>query len=181
MKALFIGRFQPLHFGHTKVIEDIDRLSLECIIIGVGVNGKNRTFENPFYYSEIKEMLLPVIKSTSTPVEIYKIPDINNNKEYAYHVEKITGCNEEDTIIVSGNQRTVNCFTKYGRNYLILKPKRKLLDEGKYISATKIRNDMLQGEKWKEYVTNSTRMVIEKIDGIKIIKELGDLYDKQSV
>lgn len=48
---VFIGRFQPLHLGHQKVIERALSLSKNVLIL-VGGEGKARTERNPFTYEE---------------------------------------------------------------------------------------------------------------------------------
>ncbi|MBI2129710.1 adenylyltransferase/cytidyltransferase family protein [Candidatus Woesearchaeota archaeon] len=172
MKALVIGRFQPVHKGHIALIEDVDALKLEKIILGIGEEGKNRTPKNPFYFDEIRAMWLPNLEKLITPVEMYKIPDINNNEDYANYVEKITGCNEEDTIIVSGNAHTLGCFTNYGKNYRAYMPQRSDNGDGR-LCGTKIRERVKAGGPWQTYVPESTMAVIEKINGADIIKYTG--------
>ncbi|RMF91195.1 MAG: nicotinamide-nucleotide adenylyltransferase, partial [Methanobacteriota archaeon] len=56
MKALFIGRFQPLHKGHMmiikRILEETDALS-----IVIGSSQHAGTPENPFSADEREEML----------------------------------------------------------------------------------------------------------------------------
>lgn len=53
---VFIGRFQPFHLGHQKVVERAFELSRNVLII-VGSAGKARSVRNPFTFEERKEMI----------------------------------------------------------------------------------------------------------------------------
>jgi len=55
-KALFIGRFQPLHKGHLNVIEQIRRDGYKPII-GIGSPYAPASSANPFSLDERKEMI----------------------------------------------------------------------------------------------------------------------------
>ena len=56
MKALFIGRFQPFHIGHLKVILEASK-KYKKIIIGIGSSQYCNTIDNPFTYEERKLMI----------------------------------------------------------------------------------------------------------------------------
>lgn len=53
---IFIGRFQPFHLGHKKVVDQALELSKHVLIL-VGSAGKARTIRNPFTYGERYSMI----------------------------------------------------------------------------------------------------------------------------
>ncbi len=53
---VFIGRFQPLHNGHLKVIQEALRLARRVIIL-VGSANRPREFRNPFTFDERASMI----------------------------------------------------------------------------------------------------------------------------
>lgn len=55
MRALFVGRFQPLHWGHVKVVEWL-LTHYDEVVIALGSADKALTFENPFTPGERLEM-----------------------------------------------------------------------------------------------------------------------------
>jgi nicotinamide-nucleotide adenylyltransferase len=52
LKALFIGRFQPLHLGHLDALKQISK---EEIIIGIGSSQYSGTKENPYNFEQEKK------------------------------------------------------------------------------------------------------------------------------
>ena len=54
MKALFIGRFQPFHNGHLKVVQEILK-EFDEVIIGIGSSKYSGTLDNPFSGEERKK------------------------------------------------------------------------------------------------------------------------------
>ena len=56
MKALFVGRFQPLHKGHLQVFQNISK-EYDEVIIGIGSSQYSDTSKNPFTSKEGKLML----------------------------------------------------------------------------------------------------------------------------
>ena len=56
ISSLYIGRFQPFHFGHLSVVKKIIEKG-EFLIIGIGSAEDNFLPENPFTASERWEMI----------------------------------------------------------------------------------------------------------------------------
>ena len=53
---VFIGRFQPFHNAHLKIIEYAKKISKKVIVI-VGSSNQPRTFKNPFSFDERKNLI----------------------------------------------------------------------------------------------------------------------------
>ena len=89
MNALFIGRFQPFHHGHLYVITSIMK-EHNSIVIGIGSSQYSNTLENPFSYSERKEMITRVLTAASiSSFQIESIPDIHDPPNWVDHVTKL--------------------------------------------------------------------------------------------
>lgn len=177
--TLFIGRFQPVHNGHVGVVKSLDKLGLEKIILGVGLEGNGRTERNPFTYEEICEMWNPIIGELTTKTEIYPLPDINNPLKYARHVESITGVTQEDTILVSSNQRTIDCFQNYGADYKVLEAHDVFQLSDRLVHGSNIRSSLKYGLIPRARIPESSVKVIEKF-GIEELKKIlsGESQDK---
>jgi len=70
--------------------------------------------------------------------------------------------------VYTNNLLTKRLFSE--RGYYVKSPK--MYDREKF-SGTKIRQKMINGENWAEYVPVEVAKVIEKLDGVKRIQELG--------
>ena len=60
--AIVIGRFQPVHFGHQRLIEEGLRAA-ERVIVVVGSDRKPRSVKNPFTFDERERMIRASLRS----------------------------------------------------------------------------------------------------------------------
>lgn len=74
---VFIGRFQPLHLGHEKVIREATKKAKEVIVV-VGSSFGPRTSKNPYTFDERKAMIKTVFPEENVkvlPVSDYPFDD----------------------------------------------------------------------------------------------------------
>lgn len=164
MKALFIGRFQPFHKGHLKVIKYILK-RYDNIIIGIGSSQYKNTKENPFSFNERKEMIEKTLENND--IENYKIidiPDIHNPPKWVEHVLSIYS---DFDVVATNNSFTKKLFEKKG--YKVIETP--LFNEKKF-SGKEIRKKIKKDDQWEKLIPNSTIDIIKKIDGIYRIKKL---------
>lgn len=79
---VFIGRFQPFHFGHKRVVE-LGLKQANQVLILVGSSFQPRTIKNPFTYDERRIM----IEQNMEPTEIGRIT-IRPLRDYLYNDSK---------------------------------------------------------------------------------------------
>lgn len=80
--AVFIGRFQPFHLGHKRVIDEALKMAKKVIIV-IGSARAARNIRNPFTFEERKDMIEVVFpeetqftyKGNGRRIEIVGIPD----------------------------------------------------------------------------------------------------------
>jgi len=60
--AVLIGRFQPVHFGHQRLIEHCLRIA-ERVIVVVGSDRLPRSFKNPFTREERERMIRGILRN----------------------------------------------------------------------------------------------------------------------
>lgn len=161
-RALFIGRFQPFHIGHLLDIKDILK-EVDEIVIGIGSSQEKYTLENPFSYSERKEMITKTLRNNKIKnFKICQIPDLHDDKKWVDYIKKNT---PKFDFVFSGNFWTLRCFKKND-----LKIKKIKLING--ISSTIIRNKMISGKNWQSLVPKEVADYIKKINGIGRIKKI---------
>jgi nicotinamide-nucleotide adenylyltransferase len=164
MKAIFIGRFQPFHRGHLRVIKFISKKYKE-IIIGIGSSQYINTKENPFSAEERKEMIVKsLIEADIKNFNIVLIPDIHNPPKWVEHVLSI---NSEFDVVFTNNDFTKKLFSEKGFQV----SQTPLFNEDVY-SGKIIRERINNNENWKDLVPNSVVEIIKKIDGEQRVKNL---------
>ena len=164
MKAIFIGRFQPFHRGHLRVIKFISKKYKE-IIIGIGSSQYSNTKENPFSAEEREEMIVKsLIEADINNFNIVLIPDIHNPPKWVEHVLSI---NSEFDVVFTNNDFTKKLFTEKGFQV----SQTPLFNEDVY-SGKIIRERINNNENWKDLVPNSVIEIIKKIDGEQRVKNL---------
>jgi len=162
-KGLILGRFQPFHFGHLKLIESINNdkvLPLICI----GSAQYSHTVDNPFTVKERKEMIMAVLQSLNCEYEIFEIPDINNYDLYVSHLETFVPIFDQ---IYSGNPIVQRLFDEAGYKVVKLQMFNREVWEG-----SAIRLAMREGGDWESAVPNQIVEIIQRIAGTERLKTL---------
>ncbi|MDP6157141.1 MAG: nicotinamide-nucleotide adenylyltransferase [Candidatus Thermoplasmatota archaeon] len=163
-RGLYIGRFQPFHKGHYKVIgEIIDEL--EYLIIGIGSAKASYTEKNPFSCGERISMIRNSLKpSWREKCILIPIDDINRYNVWVSHVEDLA---PPFDLVVGNSALTALLFSDKG--YYIKKPKEYSRNEYK---GELIRRKMREGNEWRGSVPEETASVIDGINGVERIKNI---------
>ncbi len=155
MKALFIGRFQPFHNGHLKVVEELSKQYSE-VIIGVGSSQYSNTIDNPFSSDERELMIKRSLKDKGIKnYKIISIPDIHNPPQWVDHVLSI--CSDFD-VVISNNSFTKKLFEE--KNYEVKKTQ---LYNKKEFSGKEIRRRIANDESWQDLVPKPVFEIINRI------------------
>mgnify|MGYP000111886678 CR=1 FL=1 len=168
-RALFVGRFQPLHRGHEYAIEYmLDRE--DEIIIAIGSAQENYTPTNPLTCGERIEIIWTYLQRRKLLDRciICSVPDINNNFLWPRHVIALT---PKFDIVYSGNPLVLLLFKTMGV------PTHKITEIKKdEYSGTVIRNKILRGEKWRHLVPDETIPILDRLNFENRIRMLGGIY-----
>lgn len=152
--ALFVGRFQPLHKGHVRVIKNLLR-RFEKIIIAIGSIQEKRTEKNPFSFAERRKMLKLVFNKeiASGRIEIIGVKDEKSDEKWTRKIMKRA---RFDTVI-TGNPWVAKCFRgkKTVKMIKLWKPE--------VYNGTVIRKIMKKHKDWKKFVPKEIISYIEKI------------------
>ena len=165
MRAFFIGRFQPYHLGHHKVIKSILN-EVDELIIGIGSAQESHSLENPFTAGERVWMISMALNEIKTDKKIYIIPleDIKRNSLWVAHVREMV---PPFDVVYSNNPLVKRLFKEAGIEVRGTHMYNRVEYQG-----TEIRRKMVNGEDWKEYVPKAVAELIEAIDGISRIREI---------
>ena len=163
MKALFVGRFQPFHKGHLRVVQNASK-KYDEVIVGIGSSQYGFTLDNPFTADERRLMIEKSLKNAGVKnYKIVLIPDIHNPPKWVDHILSIIS---DFDVVISNNTLTRQLFSEKG--YAVKKTP--VYYKNKY-SGTEIRKRIIKGKKWRHLVPPETFDVIKDVNGTKRIKE----------
>ncbi|MCX8185173.1 MAG: nicotinamide-nucleotide adenylyltransferase [Sulfolobales archaeon] len=167
VRAVYPGRFQPVHLGHVEVIKwalsGVDEL-----IIAIGTAQESHTIVNPFTAGERVVMLKLALEEYGLNlgrIYIIPVPDILMNSVWPIYVQLYV---PRFKYGVARNPLVIRLFREAGYEVLVPPP----YERGKY-SSTKIRRLMAAGnESWRSYVPSSVAKFIDEIGGVERIREV---------
>ena len=164
MNLLFIGRFQPFHNGHLKVLSHSSKRYTE-IIIGIGSSQYAHTIENPFSAEERKQMIQETLQQYNIGnYRIVLIPDIHDLPRWVDHVCSLVSNFE---VVLSNNPLTKQLFTEKGYQVQTTP-----IFSRKVFSGKEIRRRMMAGEPWENLVPAPVAALIHTLDGVQRIQQL---------
>ncbi len=160
MRALFVGRFQPLHLGHIKAILEISK-KYEVIVV-VGSAQESYTVKNPFTAGERAEMLINEKNFKGLNLNVIPVIDINN---HAIWVKYIISLLPKFDIVYTQNPLTKILFEK--EKFKVAAQEIYTNEYGKIYSGTDVRNEISNRHEdvWKNMVSADTYKFIKMIGG----------------
>ena len=150
--AVFVGRFNPIHNGHTVVIREmIDKHGIENCLLIIGSSNAPLSLRHFFSYNERKKLIQKMFPS----IKLVGLPDYHNEKEWLAALDDIlraSGTNLSDVIFFGGCQEDVRFFVDDGRECTILNR-----FDGSSIktSATEVRDALIAGRPLDNLVDES--------------------------
>jgi nicotinamide-nucleotide adenylyltransferase len=161
MRSLVIGRFQPLHLGHMRMISYVaDRSNF--LTIGLGSCNSPPTSENPFSAEERERMIKESLKIPIS-YDLKRIPDFGENRAWVRWIVE--------------NVRFDSFWTNSQVERKIFEDARMKVEEIPFFdretySATEVRKRILEDGDWATLLPEGTVKVLGEIDGIYRVKEL---------
>jgi len=165
-RGLFVGRFQPFHFGHLGAIKAALE-QVEELIIVVGSAEYSHTEKNPFTAGERVEMIRAALTEAKMDPGRYLVIPIRDVHIHATWVPFIASQIPKFDIVFTNEPLTSRLFKE--REYRV-EPIH-LLQRDDY-SATEIRKRILNGKNWESLVPKSVAELLVRFHGIERIREL---------
>jgi nicotinamide-nucleotide adenylyltransferase len=91
VRGLLVGRFQPFHRGHLKVVETIRRARPDAaLLLAIGSAEESYTWKNPFTAGERFEMMdrTPEL-GERPPVHLVPVADIRRHAQWVRYLESL--------------------------------------------------------------------------------------------
>jgi len=166
VRGLFVGRFQPPHRGHIEALRELSG-RFDELLIAIGSAQVSHTLQDPFTAGERFEMLDAAFAEAGVSgVKVVPLMNMDRNAVWVSHVISML---PSFGVVVSNNPLTSRLFRERG----ITVEGFPLIERGRYRS-TVVRELMVAGDdSWREMVPPSVVNIIEEIDGVARITDLG--------
>ncbi len=164
-RALFIGRFQPLHMGHYEALKKLLRKYGEVVVV-IGSTQESFTGENPLTCGERIEMIRSCFsKSDIARLVIVPVPDVNDNRIWVDHLlVHIPPVHD----VYSNNALVKMLFSQHG---ILVKPV-KMYDRGSK-EGSYLRKLMAEGNRtWTKHVPKNAVKYLDSIEMGKRLKKI---------
>lgn len=162
MRAAYIGRFQPLHIGHKKVIENY-KDQFDDFVAVIGSADESRTEDNPLTAEEREE----VIRECFPDLEILYKDDHESDEEWSKELEEKIDAD----IVISQN----DLVKKLVREHTTMQIEEQELYDPEIYSGSEVRRRIKSGEEWRYLVPECAKQKIE--DFVERIKKSGVQYE----
>ena len=165
IRGFYIGRFQPYHEGHHRMVERITE-DVDELVLGVGSADGSHTTHDPFTAGERIMMITKALAGFDLVTYVVPIEDIDRNSVWVSHVTSM--CPRFD-VAYSNNPLVIQLFEEAG-----VPVRQSPMFHREVLEGTQIRERMIAGENWQELVPNVVAETIEGIDGVSRLQHLDD-------
>ena len=164
-RGFYIGRFQPYHDGHHRMVERIAD-EVDELVLGIGSADDSHTRHYPFTAGERIMMLTKALDNADLVMYPVPIEDLDRNAVWVSHVRSMSPTFE---IAYSNNPLVVQLFTEAG-----VEVRQSPMFEREKLEGTEIRERMIADDGWEEVVPDAVVDVVREIDGIERIQRVSE-------
>lgn len=171
MRGIFIGRFQPFHVGHEKLLKTgVSYSGLQEMLIAIANIEQIRTLSNPFTYAErvnlIHAAILGLSQEIQSKISVIPLPYATPPERFAPSIIDQFGPLD---LVLSNNEWVRKQFRQFSQ--VPLHPKI-FFDRDQYRGG-KIRSFLEKGDlRWKTAVPAPVAQYLERIHVERIITQL---------
>ncbi|MFB6120407.1 MAG: nicotinamide-nucleotide adenylyltransferase [Halobacteriaceae archaeon] len=162
-RGFFIGRFQPYHDGHHRVVEQIAD-QVDELVVGIGSAGDSHSPHDPFTAGERVMMLTRSLVDLDLVSYVVPIEDLDRNSVWVSHVQSM--CPAFD-VAYSNNPLVIELFDEAD-----IEVRQVPMFNRDVLEGTELRKRMIRGEEWEPYVPDAVADVIDEIGGIERIRRV---------
>lgn len=164
-RGCFVGRFQPFHLGHRRVVasatDDFDEL-----VVVIGSAGASHSVHDPFTGGERVEMVRRALSGLDLVTYAVPVEDVDRHAIWVSHVESMTPAFDA---VYANNPLVTRLFEEAGRDVRDVD----MYDRDR-LEGTRIREAMVEDEEWRHLVPDPVVSVIQEIGGVERIRAVSD-------
>ena len=164
-RGFYIGRFQPYHDGHHRMVERIAG-EVDELVLGIGSADDSHTRHDPFTAGERIMMITKALADAELVIYPVPIEDLDRNAVWVSHVRSMSPTFD---IAYSNNPLVIQLFEEAG-----VPVRQSPMFEREKLEGTEIRERMIDDDGWEELVPGAVVDVVGEIDGIERIQRVSD-------
>ncbi|RLE99121.1 MAG: nicotinamide-nucleotide adenylyltransferase [Thermoprotei archaeon] len=168
-RALFIGRFQPFHYGHLSALKWILERERE-VVIAVGSAQYSHSFKNPFTLGERLEMIAAALKEEGLWSRVIPVGVPDTDGRHSLWVQLVISYSPRFTRVYSNEPLTRMLFEEAGYEVKGIPFFKRELYEG-----TRIRRLIAQGGDWEGLVPPAVARLIKEVGGVERLRRLWEM------
>ena len=168
-RALFIGRFQPFHYGHLSALKWILERERE-VVIAVGSAQYSHSFKNPFTLGERLEMIAAALKEEGLWSRVIPVGVPDTDGRHSLWVQLVISYSPRFTRVYSNEPLTRMLFEEAGYEAKGIPFFKRELYEG-----TRIRRLIAQGGDWEGLVPPAVARLIKEVGGVERLRRLWEM------
>ncbi len=170
-RGLFVGRFQPFHYGHYRALRWILEREDE-VVLAIGSAQYSHSINNPFTLGERLEMIWLFLREEGLLDRVIMVGVPDTDGVHSMWVQQVLSLAPRFDRVYSNDPLTVRLFREAGFEVVRIP----FFNRDRY-RATKIREMMIRGDNWEELVPRVISEYIKKIDGVSRLRDIYHLSD----
>jgi nicotinamide-nucleotide adenylyltransferase len=162
-RGFYIGRFQPYHDGHHRMVREIAE-EVEELVLGIGSAGDSHTTHDPFTAGERIMMITKSVVDLDLVTYPVPIEDLDRNSVWVSHVQSMS---PRFDVAFSNNPLVIELFEEAG-----VEVRQSDMFNREELEGSAVRERMIAGEDWQSLVPDPVVEVVEEIDGVRRIQRV---------
>ncbi|KAB1189142.1 MULTISPECIES: nicotinamide-nucleotide adenylyltransferase [Haloferax] len=163
MRGFYIGRFQPYHNGHHRMVEEIAS-EVDELVLGIGSAGDSHSPRNPFTAGERIMMVNKAVSNFDITTYAVPIEDLDRNSVWVSHVQSMSPAFE---VAYSNNPLVIQLFKEAG-----VEVRQSPMFNREVLEGTEVRQRMIEDRDWESLVPDEVADVVHEIGGIERIQRI---------
>ncbi|MFC7204340.1 nicotinamide-nucleotide adenylyltransferase [Haloferax namakaokahaiae] len=163
MRGFYIGRFQPYHNGHHRMVQEIAS-EVDELVLGIGSAGDSHTPRNPFTAGERIMMVTKAVSDLDVTTYAVPIEDLDRNSVWVSHVQSMSPAFD---VAYSNNPLVIQLFTEAG-----VEVRQSPMFNREVLEGTEVRARMVEDRDWESLVPDEVAEVVYEIGGIERIQNI---------
>ena len=165
MRGFYIGRFQPYHNGHHRLVEEI-ATEVDELVLGIGSAGDSHSPRNPFTAGERIMMVSKSVAEFGLTTYAVPIEDLDRNSVWVSHVQSMSPSFD---VAYSNNPLVIQLFHEAG-----VEVRQSPMFDRDVLEGTELRERMMRDANWEHLVPAPVVDIVREIGGVERIQRVSD-------